>query len=125
VSDDEDEGDEPSAQARTADATGLAYDEEQQRLRKQAQQVAGQGVDVRGEVRAAKWGLEFRSKAAPSDFLQSLSAWVDSHHQEWPGLLTLVGSRLIIRDRDGQSIKRVRDNDTWAVLRAHQQRGNK
>jgi len=72
---------------------------------------------VRGQVRRAKWGLEFRARKAHPDFLVRLSRWVRDHHRQWPALLALVDARMTVRDRAGEIVSRARNDEAWADLR--------
>ena len=72
---------------------------------------------VRGQLRSARWGVEFRARGPFPDFLPTLAAWVQQHHQRWPGLAVLIDARLTVRDNDGEIVERFKDDDAWAPLR--------
>ncbi|MFT4979778.1 MAG: hypothetical protein ACI8S6_005690, partial [Myxococcota bacterium] len=71
---------------------------------------------VRGQLHAAKWGLEFRTRDEHPGFLQTLAAFIRNHSRQWPGLLALVGARMTVRGRDGAVISRHRDDKAFSGL---------
>ena len=71
---------------------------------------------MRGQVLAAKWGLELRLTESFPDLLPQLAAWVEQHHTRWPGLGALVGARVTIRGKDGEIVERIKDDHAWAAL---------
>lgn len=87
-------------------------------LKPRALEVGSTGVTVRGQLVAARWGLEVRCRKAPGDFLRMLAGWVSDNHARCPALLGLVDARMTIRDRDNQIVARHKDTNTWADLRA-------
>jgi hypothetical protein len=94
----------------------LLLEESREALKAVAVTASSSAPSMRGQLAAAKWGVEFRTQAALPGFLPALAGWVARHHQHWPGLGVLVGARMTVRSKSGDIIERVKDNDAWALL---------
>lgn len=86
-------------------------------LKAAAKPVQGSDRGMRGQVRMSNKGwLEFRSRKPIDDFLAALAGWATAHHAAWPGLRTLKGARLTVRDENDEIVSRHRDDALWSAL---------
>lgn len=104
-----------------ADQSGeplLLLEESRGALKSLVEEVGSDAASMRGQLVAAPWGLEFRTRKELPDFLPKLAGWVAAHSGRWPGLRALIGARMTRRDKAGEILARFKDDDAWAPLRA-------
>jgi hypothetical protein len=95
----------------------LVIAEDPGELKAAAKELQGSDRGMRGQVRMSNKGwLEFRTRKSIDDFLPALAGWAVSHRAAWPGLSTLKGARLTVRDENDEIVSRHRDDDAWAAL---------
>ncbi|MFT5682793.1 MAG: hypothetical protein ACI8RZ_003717 [Myxococcota bacterium] len=95
----------------------LVLAEEPGALKAAAKPVQGTDRGMRGQVRMSNKGwLEFRSRKPIDDFIPALAGWVTTLHAAWPGLRTLKGARLTVRDGHDEIVSRHRDDEAWTAL---------
>lgn len=82
-----------------------------------AHEVTGTSSFVRGTVRMEKYGLKFSIRKAYAHFLPALSKWVAKNVQKWPELQILIDARVVVCDREGNIVHRIKDKKTWQSLR--------
>ena len=85
-------------------------------LKPLAVEAATDAPAVRGKLVAARWGVEFQTRKAIPGFIAALAAWVAANRAHAAGLDALVGARMTVRDRDGNTTERIRDDGAWAPL---------
>lgn len=95
----------------------LLLEESREALKSLAIEAGGSGETTRGQVRGAKWGVAFRARKGSADFLSQLAGWVEENRPQAPGLEALVGARLIIQDKNGDTVERFKNDAAWARLR--------
>jgi hypothetical protein len=95
----------------------LLLEESGPALKSAAMEVSSGAPSTRGQIRMAKWGPELRCQGELEGMLPALAGWVGANRARWPGLMTLAGARITIRDRDGEITARIKDDDAWASLK--------
>jgi hypothetical protein len=96
----------------------LLLEESSSALKTLATKAATDAPAVRGQVTAARWGIELRTSKPSPELLPALARWVGQHIDRWPGLDALVGARMTVRSRDGEIVQRLKDDEAWAPLRS-------
>ena len=74
-------------------------------------------VYVRGEVKLTKGRILFRTKKNHTTFLKELADWAVANVKICPQLLHLAGSRMLVRDAEGNTINKMKNDTLWNTLR--------
>ena len=103
-----------------ADVNGKAHlflEPNSNALKQAATQLGRPSVFVRGQVKLVKGIILFRTKQNHTTFLKELADWAVENVEHCPQIRRLAGSRMVVRDSDGNTINRVKNDTIWNTLR--------
>jgi hypothetical protein len=95
-------------------------------LKERVTRRVGDGEAIHGRLHATeKQWLEFRSHSEMKDFLPELARWVSPLLAAHPDMGGLIGSRITIRDSQGQIMSRHKDAASWKQVQTLSAQGTR